>query len=91
MSDIPKPKLTLFRTCIIYSGKNANRTGAAFVKAKNKEDAKAYIEKLVRTTLKKAGQPEDCFEVKVSESSKDEMDFFVENRATIRSYTGLVN
>jgi len=93
MSDNPKPKSksSMFRASIIYSGKLASRTGVCFLKAKNKEEAQLFIENITKDLLRKTNEPEDCFQVKISPSSKDEVDFYVQSRASTKNYTGLVN
>jgi len=81
---------TMFRASIIYTVKYADKTGCAFLKAHNKEDAKKYIEVLIKASLKKYGYPLDCFKVEITPSSKEEVDFYLANRKT-KSYNGLAN
>jgi hypothetical protein len=80
----------MFRASIIYTGKYADKTGCAFLKAHNKEDAKKYIEVVIKASLKKFGYPEDCFKVDITTSSKEEVDFYLANEKT-SCYNGLAN
>lgn len=88
--DTPANTIALFRASIIYTGKYADKTECAFLKAKSKEDAKKYIEKIIKNSLKRINAPEDCFKVDITPSSQDEIEFFMANRKQ-RNYNGLAN
>lgn len=92
MSDTvkPKSKYAMFRASIIYTGKQAGKTGCAFVKAKTHEDASKFIIDTLKASMKKSGMPENCFDVKVLPSSQEEVDFYLNNKAD-RNYTGVIN
>lgn len=87
-SDTPntKPKKAYFRASIIYNGKHAGRSGCAFVRAVSKDEAHDFIV----STLKKNGYHEDSCKVEISSSSKEEIEFYVQNRK-VKGYTGIVN
>lgn len=93
MGDIPKVKkkaMPMFRASIIYSGKHLGKTGCVFIKANSKEDAFKFVEETIKNSLNKYGLPEDCFKIEISNSSKGEVDFYLQNQHK-RNYSGLVN
>jgi hypothetical protein len=90
MNDVPKVKKHMFRASIIYTGKHLGKTECAFVKAITKEAASKFIEDSMKLSMKKYGWADDCYKIEISPSSKEEMEFYLENKS-YKNYTGLVN
>jgi hypothetical protein len=89
-TDYNMNDMQTFRASIIYTGSYSGKSGCAFVNAYTKEEAREYIDKIIKKTLKKNGRPEDCFKLEVTASSKEEIQFYVQNRYKT-SYTGILN